>query len=188
MAALDAEAEGEDEDKVAITFGAIKDGSVDLLLVLGFDRDIYSKNMQYRADQDDGRREGVNRREAFISQEFKAGLRGGIRDSFVDISTRQEAKTLEKFPVDKSVPNLSARNRAARDIPKPLSVSMDIDYNIDTTHAVADESILIKESSLHNQTILDYRDFMARQHAKNNSILMHEDAFIIDQGLSELTA
>lgn len=105
----------------------------------------------------------MNRREAFISQEFKAGLRGGIRDSFVDISTRQEANTLEKIPVDKSVPNLSARNRAAKDIPKPLSVSMDIDYNIDTSNAIADESILIKESSLHNQTILDYRDFMARQ-------------------------
>ena len=67
MAALDAEAEGEDDDKVAITFSAIRDGSVDLLLVLGFDRDIYSKNMQYRADQDDSRREGTNRREAFIS-------------------------------------------------------------------------------------------------------------------------
>ena len=54
-------------------------------------------------------------------------MRGGIRDSFMDVSTRQEAKTLEKFPVDKSVPNLSARNKACKDNPKPLSVSMDLD-------------------------------------------------------------
>ena len=65
---------------------------------------------------------------------------------------------------------------------------MDLDYNLDTTNAVADESILIKESNLHNQTILDYRDFMARQQAKNDSVFVHQDAFIVDQGLSELTA
>jgi len=68
-------------------------------------------------------------------------------------------------------------------VPRPVSVSMDIDYNLDDTHALHNQSILIKESNLNDQTILDYRDYMARATERSRSIVVHHDAFITDQGM-----
>ena len=71
----------------------MRDGSVDLLLVLGFDRDIYTEKMSQRGEHNEERRNGQKYAEPFISQEFKNGFRNALRDSsfFVGNSLKNQA-------------------------------------------------------------------------------------------------
>ena len=66
-------------------------------------------------------------------------------------------------------------------------MSMDLGYMEDNESAV-DQSILMKQTNLNDQTILDYRDFLARNmDERSNSIYVHQDAFVVDQGLKDLS-
>ena len=78
--AMDEDADS-DEDDVAQQLVSVRDGSVDLLLVLGFDRDIYSSAMKYRNDS--VKKNKKHTHECFISQEFRKGFKSALRDSFL---------------------------------------------------------------------------------------------------------
>ena len=67
-------------------------------------------------------------------------------------------------------------------------MSLALAYN-DDSHALdtTNQSILYQGTSLKNKTILDYRDFLNQSLDRAGSLVIHEESFVNESGLNELS-